>query len=216
MVGMAGLSGVILAGGKSRRMGTDKAFLKVGGRMLIQRVLDVVEALCDDVVIVTNTPERYASFGTRLVTDIVPGAGALGGLYTGLHAASRHCSLVVACDMPFLNRALLQYMADLVGEFDAVIPALGTVCPDLSDTSNARRWGLHPLHAAYTKACLLPIERAIQQGDLRVIAFLPEVRVRFISPEEVDRFDPERRSFFNANTPEELAQARAMADVPAM
>ena len=213
---MAGLSGVILAGGKSRRMGKDKAFLEVGGRMLIQRVLDVVTALCDDVVIVTNTPERYAPFGARLVRDIFPGAGALGGLYTGLHAARHARSVVVACDMPFLNRGLLQYMADLAREFDAVIPALGSVRPDLSDTSNARKWGLHPLHAVYGKACLMPIERAIQQGDLRVIAFLPEVRVRFVGPEEVERFDPEGRSFFNANTPEELAQARAMADVPAV
>jgi molybdopterin-guanine dinucleotide biosynthesis protein A len=206
------LSGIILAGGQSRRMGTDKAFLPVGGRLLIERVLDVVASLSDDIVIVTNSPERYAAFGARLVADVFPGTGALGGIYTGLQASRHAYGLVVACDMPFLNRELLRYMAGLADEFDAVVPALGTASPDPSSVHTARKWDLHPLHAIYAKTCLAPIERALQRGDLRTIAFLSEVRVRYIGSTEVERFDPQRRSFFNANTPEELERARKMAE----
>lgn len=205
------LSGIILAGGQSRRMGTDKAFLEIGGRLLIERVLDVVASLSDDIVIVTNSPERYTAFGVQLVTDIFPGTGALGGIYTGLQASRHAYGLVVACDMPFLNRGLLRYMAGLASDVDAVVPALGTASPDPSSIHTARKWDLHPLHAIYAKTCLAPIERALQRGDLRTIAFLSEVRVRYVVPEEVDRFDPQRRSFFNANTPQELERARAMA-----
>jgi molybdopterin-guanine dinucleotide biosynthesis protein A len=207
----APLSGVILAGGQSRRMGQDKAFLQVDGRRLLDRVLDVVSTLSEDIVIVTNTPEQYDRFPARLVRDVRPGTGALGGIYTGLLVAEHPRSLVVACDMPFLNVGLLQYMAGLAAQYDVVIPYLGEdkISADMQATARAR--DLHPLHAIYSKRCLKPIERAIDRGDLRTIAFLSEVGVRFVGRPEIEPFDPEHRSFFNANTPEELDQARQLS-----
>lgn len=205
------LSGVILAGGQSRRMGEDKAFLQVGGRPLIERVLDAVAAVADEAIIVTNTPEKYAGQRVRLVRDVYPGTGALGGIYTGLRTARNERCLVVACDMPFLNPDLLQYMAGQSEQYDVVIPYLGEGPPPADAWVAAKAHDLHPLHAIYSKRCLEPIERAIQQGDLRTIAFLPEVRVRFLSRAEIDQFDPEHRSFFNANTPQELRYARELS-----
>lgn len=210
----AQLSGIILAGGESRRMGQDKAFLEVDGQLLMDRVLGAIRALADDVIIVTNAPEKYTAFPARLARDAYPGTGALGGIYTGLLMAEHPCGLVVACDMPFLNVDLLCYMAGLVWQYDVVMPYLGdeelpTDVRTTRDTARAR--DLHPLHAIYCKQCLGPIEKAIRRGDLRTIAFLPEVNVRFVGRREIDRFDPEHRSFFNANTPEELGYARELS-----
>jgi len=218
----ARISGIILAGGASRRMGQDKAFLQVGDELLIDRVLKAVRAVADDIVIVTNSPEKYAGYPARLVRDAYPGTGALGGIYTGLLAAEHSCGIVVACDMPFLSVELLQYMAGQIEQYDVVMPyvgddqssantqdaALRQVQEGPQDTARAR--DLHPLHAIYCKRCLEPMGRAIGRGDLRAIAFLPEVRVRFVGRQEIARFDPEHCSFFNANTPEELRYAREL------
>ncbi|MFQ5343261.1 MAG: molybdenum cofactor guanylyltransferase [Anaerolineae bacterium] len=227
------ISGIILAGGASRRMGQDKAFLQVGGELLIDRVLKAVRAVADDIIIVTNSPEKYAGYPARLIRDAYPGTGALGGIYTGLLAAEHSCGIVVACDMPFLKVDLLQYMAGQIEQYDVVIPYVGDDQPSANtqdaalrqaprraqegpqegsqDTARAR--DLHPLHAIYCKRCLEPIERAIGRGDLRAIAFLPEVRVRFVGRQEIARFDPEHCSFFNANTPEELRYAQELTKI---
>lgn len=205
-------------------MGEDKAFLPVGGQLLIDRVLTAVGAVADDIIIVTNSPEKYAGYRVRLVRDAHPGTGALGGIYTGLLAAERWCGLVVACDMPFLNVDLLQYMAGLVGQYDVVMPysgdnplpgemldsAPGQAQEGPQETAKAR--DLHPLHAIYCKTCLDPIRRGLSRGDLRAIAFLPEVRVRFVGRQEIERFDAAHRSLFNANTPEELQRAREISE----
>lgn len=207
---LAELSGVVLAGGDSRRMGENKAFLQVGGRRLIDRVLAAVKAVTDDVVIVTNTPEDYAGVGARRVRDKYPGTGALGGMYTGLRAAERPYCVVVACDMPFLNVDLLRYLFSYVDGYDAVIPYVGEGEPPAGTDATAKARDLHPLHAVYSKRCLAPIRRAIERDDLRTIAFLPEVDVCFVGRREIDPFDPQCLSFFNANTPEELRQAREL------
>ncbi len=206
----ARLSGIILAGGASRRMGQDKAFLSIGGRRLIEHVLDAVQAVADDLVIVTNSPEKYARFPARIVRDLYPGTGVLGGIYTGLRMAHHRCGLVVACDMPFLNVELLRYMAGQIAHYDVVMPYVGRDDPSLNSQATAKVRDLHPLHAIYCKQCLEPIERALERGDLRAIAFLPEVRVRFVSCQEIDPIDPEHRSFFNTNTPAELQYAREL------
>ncbi|MBS1251942.1 MAG: putative molybdenum cofactor guanylyltransferase [Anaerolineales bacterium] len=207
----AELSGVILAGGESRRMGKDKAFLRVGGRRLIDRVLNAMEAVAGEVIIVTNNPQEYAGLGARLVCDEYPGTGALGGMYTGLLAASLPYSFVVACDMPFLDTELLRYMAGQVQHYDVVMPHLGAPEPAADAKTTARARDLHPLHAIYSRRCLEPIKQALDRGDLRTVAFLSEVNVRFVGRREIDRFDPQRRSFFNANTPAELSRARQLS-----
>jgi molybdopterin-guanine dinucleotide biosynthesis protein A len=136
----------------------------------------------------------------------------LGCINTGLLVAQHPSGLVVACDMTFLNEELLQYMATQIEQYDVVMPYVGEVQPSANTRSTARARDLHPLHAIYCERCLEPIERAIGRGDLRAIAFLPEVRVRFVGRQEIDRFDPEHCSFFNANTPEELRRARELSE----
>ncbi len=205
------MSGVVLAGGESRRMGQDKAFLRVGGRRLIDRVLSVVRRLSDDVIVVTNSPDEYAGLDARLVCDEVPGAGALGGIYTGLLTAAHRNSIVVACDMPFLNRELLRYMARQIQDYDVVMPYVGEGEPASETKATAKARDLHPLHAVYGKRCLPPIERALERGDLRTIAFLQDVDVRFVGRAAIERFDPDHRSFFNANNPTDLQRARELS-----
>ncbi len=209
---MPEFSASVLAGGQSRRMGRDKAFMPVGGRWLIERVLDTLSQVSDDLLIVTNTPEPYAGFGVRIVGDVYPGTGALGGIFTAIQAARHPYTFVVACDMPFLNADLLRYMAVLAPAYDVVVPRLASDGRDRAadPKSTAKERELHPLHAIYAKTCLEPIERALREDDLRTIAFHSHVRVCYVEQEEIDVFDPQHLSLFNVNTPNELALAEAM------
>lgn len=191
------VSCIVLAGGRSSRLGVDKAFLEIGGQPLIERVVEKVMQIGDEVLLVTNAPERFGYLGLPMVQDVHPGQGVLGGLYSGLRAAGNKYSLVVACDMPFLDLKLLRYMILLTPEQDVVIPCLGGM--------------LEPLHAIYSRNCLEPIERALSCGERRVVRFFPEVRVRYVDQREVDILDPKHLSFFNINTPEDLDQAQKLA-----
>lgn len=194
------LTVVIQAGGKSSRMGQDKALLPFLGEPLIRRVLGRVSHLADEVLVTTNQPQGYLFLAVPLVADIIPERGALGGLYTALSAAQHPFVAVVACDMPFVNPALLAAERDLLvdGGHDAVIPR----------TSN----GLEPFHAVYHReACLPPIEAALQAGKWRVDAWVSKARLRLFSPEEIQRFDPHMLSFWNVNTPEDLLKAEQLA-----
>lgn len=183
---------IVLAGGRSRRLGLDKALLRLDDERLLETTVTKVATLSDE-VIVAGGPFLYR-LGARAVTDVYPGCGPLGGIHAGLAAASNFYSLVVACDMPFLNPELLRYMVELAQGRDVVIP----------------RWDdkLEPLHAVYSKNCLGPIERLIEQDDFKIIDFFPEVQVCYVEREEIERFDPKHLSFFNINTVEDLEQAR--------
>lgn len=136
------------------------------------------------------------SEGVRFVEDYIPGMGPLGGIYTGLSEASSFHSLVVACDMPFLNRSLLEYMVELAPSYDFIVPRV--------------KGELEPLHAVYSKNCLEPMARRLRRGELRIIGFAEEVRVRIVEEAEMDRFDPEHLSFFNINTADDLRRAREL------
>jgi molybdopterin-guanine dinucleotide biosynthesis protein A len=179
--------------------GEPKALLEVGGRRIIDRVVAALREVTDDLLVVTNTPELYASLGLPMVPDLWPDGGALGGIHTGLRAAAAPAVFNVACDMPFVSAPLARALAARAGEADVVIPR----APDQYET----------MHACYAKACLEPMERALRAGRLKVIGFFPEVRVLTVDAEEVRRVagaDPSR-VFMNVNTPAELAQARALA-----
>jgi molybdenum cofactor guanylyltransferase len=215
-------SGVILTGGASRRMGRNKAWIELGGRTLIERVLDRLGQICQETILVTGDPESYGKLETRVVGDTFPGKGSLGGIYTGLSAAQHQRAIVVACDMPFLNRNLLSYMLSVGPDFDVVIPsAPSTRRPDALSPQDSMPSGsarptakdndLHPLHAVYSKQCLGPIRTRIAEGDLRMVGFYPDVRVRVVTSSEVERWDPEHLSMFNVNTPEDLALAKSLA-----
>jgi len=193
------ISSVILAGGQSRRLGQDKAFVEVGGQPLIERVLQVVRALSDDVVIVTNDPARYERLGVRLVGDIYPGKASLGGIYTGLASARAEQALVVGCDMPFLNLGLLRHMIRLAAGYAVVIPRYDGY--------------LEPLHAIYHRRCLPTMQAHLEADELRIAEVLAALPARYVSAAEIDLYDPERLTFFNINTPEDLARAQMLAQL---
>lgn len=191
------VSAAVMAGGRSRRMGTDKAFIELAGRPIIARVLDVMREVADEVLVVANDT-RYATLGVRVVPDRFADGGALGGIATGVGAAAHDRVLVVACDMPFLRADVWRALIARADGFDAVVPKLG----DDHET----------LHALYTKACLPAMERALADGRLRVISFFADVRVRDVPADELRGIDPGLRAFTNVNTPEELAALAARPD----
>lgn len=179
-------------------MGHDKAFLPIGGRPVIQRVLERVSTLSDDVIIVTNTPDRYASGTTsRLVGDVFAGKGSLGGIYSALVAARHPHCLIVACDMPFLNVSLLEHLISLAPGYDVVVPRI------------AGR--LETTHAVYSTACLDAIRQRLLRDDLRIRGFFAEVHVCIVEQAEAARYDADLRSFLNMNTPSDWERLQQLA-----
>lgn len=191
------VTGVVQAGGKSTRMGgRPKALLDLGGRRIIERVVDVVARVVDEVLIVTNTPELYADLGVPLVPDVFPDHGSLGGIYSGLSAASGDAAFTVACDMPFLHADVARLVVDRAADADVVVPRVGDQ--------------LETLHACYAKSCLAPIEQRLRAGRLKIVGFFPDVRVLEIPETEVARYREPEIVFMNVNTPEELERARTL------
>lgn len=210
-------SAVILAGGKSRRMGRDKAFLEFDGQFLIERVIARVSQVCDAVSIVSNDLDLYARFGVPVMGDVYPNKGSLGGIFTGLQSTREEYVLVVACDMPFLNEALLRHLISLAPQADVIVPRAKDLSsnvhrgrPDASTMRFAKDADLHPTHAIYSKRCIDPMRARLLADDLRIISFYDMMKVRVVEPDEIDRFDPKHLSFFNANTPEDLEFARSL------
>jgi molybdopterin-guanine dinucleotide biosynthesis protein A len=192
------VTGVIQAGGKSTRMGGEpKALLELGGRRIIERVLDAVAPVVDDVLIVTNTPALYAFLGVPMVPDVYPDHGSLGGIFSGLASASGEVVFNVACDMPFLHPSVARLVLARAGEADVVIPRVGEQ--------------LETMHALYAKACLPHIEARLKAGRFKIVGFFEGVRVVEIPEGEVARLRAPEVVFMNVNTPEELARARALA-----
>lgn len=183
----------IMAGGKSSRMGTDKAFVDFQGRPMIEWVMERVAGLGAETILSTNNPPAYAHLGLPMFRDVLPDHGPLGGIYTAVSRAQHPYVLVVACDMPWLNPELLTYQLDLRHTADIVVP----------------RWDKYPepLHAVYSKACLPAIEANLQAQRLKITSFFGQVRVRFVDREEIEKVDVNGRSFANVNTPDELQNA---------
>ena len=190
----------IQAGGESSRMGEDKALKTFLGRPLIQRVIDRVSSIADEVIVTTNRPEEYEFLKLRLYSDLKPGRGALGGLYTAIASARHPLVAVVACDMPFASATLLEAESTLLLEEDVDV-----VIPRSEE-------GYEPLHAVYRRETCLPgIEAAIAEDQWRVIAWFPRVKVRALTPAESKRYDLLGLAFWNVNTPEEFAKAEEIA-----
>jgi molybdopterin-guanine dinucleotide biosynthesis protein A len=191
------VTGVVQAGGKSARMGGEpKALMEVGGRRIVERVVAAIAPVVDDVLVVTNTPERYAFLGLPMVGDVFPDHGALGGIYSGLAAASGDVAFTVACDMPFVRADVVRLVVAHAAGADVVIPRLGEY--------------LETMHAAYGKACLAPMEECLRAGRLKIVGFFDRVRVREISEADVRALADPDVVFMNVNTPDELARARAL------
>ena len=196
------VTGVILAGGKSRRMGANKALMQLGDASLIEHVIRCMHDVTDELLLVTNSPPEYAHLGVPMHGDILPSTGALGGIYTGLTHASRDTVLCVACDSPFLEPKLLTYLVSVLGEYDAVMPETFTHHDDTQIT-------LQTLCAAYSKRCLSTIELMLRESELRVHALQERAHIKRVSPEVWRRFDPDGMSFFNINTPEDFERANS-------
>ena len=184
------MTGVILAGGESTRMGKNKAFIEINGKRIIDRTVSLFREIFDDVLLVTNTPLDYIELKVRIVTDLVSGKGSLGGIYTGLFFSSSPKAFFVGCDMPFLDRRVIQYFLGLAQTADIVVQRTKDY------------W--QPLHAIYPRTLLKPIERLLQQGELKIIKAYQGMRVREVTGEELKPFDPDLHTLSNINTPEEL------------
>jgi molybdopterin-guanine dinucleotide biosynthesis protein A len=203
------LSALILAGGSSRRMGRDKAWMELAGSPLVETVARRVLPLADELIFSTNNPERFASLLGRLpvqaqlAADQHPGLGPLAGISAGLSVARNDLVLVLAVDMPFARLELLSYMAGLASAYDAVVPRIPG--PSLGEPRP------EPLHALYRRTCLPPILAELEAGHRQVVSFLPRVRVRWVMPDEISPLDPAFDSFRNLNTP---ADWEALAGKP--
>jgi len=193
------MTGVLLAGGKSRRMGRDKRFLELEGRTLLERALSVLESLFSEVIVVVAEPVlRLSGLRHQVVTDLVPNCATLGGLYTGLSSAAQGRIFAAACDMPFLNQSVIKWMAKLDRNADVVMAQLAN--------------GLQPMHAVYSKACLPHLERMLNARNLKVqeLSQTPGLSVRLVSEDELREADPQFLSFLNINTVADLEFARKL------
>lgn len=203
------VSGIVVAGGQSRRIGFDKRRLRLWGAQgptLLERTLDTLAPLCDELVVVLNDPQQWPHLQARLVSDIYADGGVLGAVYVGLLAAQHPHSLVVAADMPLLNAHLLAAMLAYPRTYDLLIPrSIG------SDTAPTRGY-VEPLHAIYSRACLIPMRQLLYAGTRRMTDLLERVRVTYLAHQDQECYDPHGLSFANINTPADLERVRQVLD----
>jgi len=190
------LSLAILAGGRSRRMGQDKALVPFRGQPLILHTIGQVRSLSDDILVIANQPADYSFLDLPIFRDVVPGCGPLGGIFSALRNARHPLVAILGCDMPFASLPLFEYECELLRRTgaDVIVPS----SPQ----------GLEPLHSIYRSAACLPaIQAALDQGERRIISWFPEVKVETVSAEETRKFSPGFQAFINLNTPDEFLQA---------
>lgn len=185
------VTGVILVGGKSRRMGVDKAFLEIEGTPMFERVLRVFTDIFTRTILIGNQCERFARYGLPCYPDIYPGS-ALGGLYTGLVHAGTPYIFVSACDVPFPSSAVARHLASLRDGFDAVV-AKGAD-------------GFEPLFSVYSSSCREPMRELLKKDNFCIFDLYPDLNVRYVATEELAPLDGGERTFLNLNTPEEFAR----------
>ncbi len=191
------MTGVVLAGGRSTRMGSNKALLEFGGTRLIERLLRTIRPLFREIAIIANDPETYAYLGVPIWPDRIPGKGSLGGIYTAVYHSTFPQTFCIACDMPFPNPTVIAYLRDLASGYDVVVPRTAD--------------GYQPLHAFYSQTCLPPMEAMIYADRLKIDRLFPAVRLRTVEENELRPMDPSLLCFVNVNTQEELAAAAQLA-----
>jgi molybdopterin-guanine dinucleotide biosynthesis protein A len=192
------VSGVVLAGGESRRMGgKNKALLKIGDLSIIERVTRILVQVLPHVILITNSPEDFRFLGLPMFRDLRPGYGALGGLYTGLKKCPSDFGLLVACDMPFLNAGIIKLMVLNAQDHEVIVPRV--------------HGKLEPLHAIYSKSSIPHIEELMDNDDLRIFNFFNKVNVLELDEKDLRPLDPDLRFIMNLNTPEDLKRAQELA-----
>ena len=190
------LTGILLAGGRSRRMGRDKALLELGGETVARRLLRVLRECAEELIIVGNAPERFEREDVPVIPDDAPGLGVVGGIATGIRAMRGETGIVIACDMPFLSGDLLRFVAASVGDADGA----------LIESEK----GYEPLCAAYRKTLLPTLDRMIAEGDLAAQRIVERGNLRVLDVAELECAGFDRRRLFNMNTPEDWETARRL------
>jgi molybdopterin-guanine dinucleotide biosynthesis protein A len=194
------MTSIILAGGKSLRLGRSKFLETLGDKSLIQWVIDRLATLSTEIIIATARGEAIpcsSAVRMKTVADFYPGKGPLAGIHSGLIASSGSRAIVVGCDTPFLSTGLLEYMTQTSPTFDIAVPRI--------------KDKVEPLCAVYSKNCLAPIQELLEQNELRIIELFRMVKVRYIEEDEIDSFDPGHLSFLNINSQADLDKARRLA-----
>lgn len=190
------MTGIILSGGRSSRLGMNKAFLEIEGERLIDRTVKKFRGLFSEIILVTNEPLLYLDQDITLVTDIYKGKGPLGGLYAGLFYASFDYAFLCACDMPYLNPEFIRYMMGKVPEYDIVVP----------ETAD----GFHPLHAIYSRRCLPTIKSLLLRDRLKMTGCFKGMKVLYVPETVIRRYDQQGWMFLNINTEQDLQRAREL------
>lgn len=191
---ITGVGGVILSGGKSSRMGSNKALLPYKGGRFIEAIHRQMTEIFAEVILVTNNPEQYEFIPCRKVPDLFPEGGALAGIHSGLYHSANPAIFVVACDMPYLNNGLIRHLAGRADKGSIIIPE-GPA-------------GLEPLHAVYGRGCLAAIEETLSFGEKRILSIFDRVKIMKLNAEQIAAFDPAFASFSNINTPDEYFRLR--------
>ncbi|MDR4504454.1 MAG: molybdenum cofactor guanylyltransferase [Candidatus Scalindua sp.] len=188
------MTAIILAGGKSSRMGRNKALIEIEGKPFIEKQIDLLGEIFDDIIISANTPSEYAFLHKPVIKDLYPEKGPLGGIYTGLMESNSPYTFFLACDMPFVELPLIRYLRGLVGGADVVVP-------------KSER-GLEPLHAFYSKRCIEPIKNELDRNNLRIISFFSEVTVKIVELNSLTSSQRFKDSITNLNTKEDFESAK--------
>jgi molybdopterin-guanine dinucleotide biosynthesis protein A len=192
---MRRVSAIVLSGGRSTRMKSNKAFVEIGSQTFLDRIVFDLKQEFPEVILSTNEPHLYQRINARTVQDVInPFGGPLSGIHAGLSAAKYFHAFVVACDMPFVNVKLAAFLADLAAGYDVVVPVVDG--------------HYQPLYAVYSKACLPHIERNLAQEIYRIAAFYDKVKIRLVQEKEIEKLADKHKVFFNVNTLEDLAKAR--------
>ncbi len=196
------MTGVILSGGKNTRMGTNKAFLEFNGERLIDRTISIFKEIFDEIIVVTNEPLSYLNLDVTIVSDVIKGKGALGGVYSGIFYASSDHVFITACDLPFLNTSFIEYMMGSIEHYDIIVPEKRV------ELSGQMELLMEPLHAIYSKNCLPTIKNLLSKDKLKITGIYKGLKVKIIPEKTVKEFDHCERMFINVNTKEDLARIK--------
>ena len=194
------ISGAVLGGGKSSRLGgRNKAFIEIARSRIIDRTIRLFRELFDETIIIANDPVPYSSLDIPLFTDVIRDAGPLGGIHSALVHAKNDYVFVAPCDMPFLSEKLIRHMISGIDE------AVEVIVPRFDD-----EW--EPLHAIYSRKCLPFIERQLEKGERRIVTFYPTVRTRVITADECESISLSPEIFFNINTEGDMKKAESFVE----
>lgn len=190
-------SGIIMAGGRSSRMKFNKAFAQVGGKPVIQIIIDKLQPIFQELMIISNEPQLFTSFGLPIFQDVYPYLGPVGGIHSALVNASFDQMFILGCDMPFMNMQLVEYMLGKINNYDSVVPEIDSY--------------LQPLAAVYNRSCLPIFSECLEHDKLKLTLIFSELNALVLKEDELQKFGRVREMFFNVNDPDALAEAQEIA-----